>query len=158
LDRERLRRVFGVFPSGVTAVAAVLDGAPVGITASSFTSVSLDPPLVSICATYTSTTWTLLRSAPRLGVSILAADQARVGRQLAARTSDRFVGLDWRSTDGGAVLLDGASAWLDCSIHSQMRAGDHDIVVLHVHDLGADHDLTPLVFHASQFRGLDRMA
>jgi flavin reductase (DIM6/NTAB) family NADH-FMN oxidoreductase RutF len=156
LDPLRLRQVFGAFPSGVTAVAALVDGGPIGITASSFTSVSLEPALVSICVAHTSTTWSLLRGAPRLGVSILSATQERAGRQLGRRGADRFAGLDWRSTSDGAVLLDGASAWLDTSIELQVRAGDHDIVVLAVHDLDADHDLGPLVFHASQFRRLEQ--
>jgi flavin reductase (DIM6/NTAB) family NADH-FMN oxidoreductase RutF len=155
LDPTQLRRVFSAFPSGVTAVAALIDDAPVGITASSFTSVSLEPALVSICVANSSTTWSTLRHAPRLGVSILSAEQERVGRQLAARGTDRFAGLDWRPTVDGAVLLDGASGWLETSIEQQIQVGDHLIVVLAVHDLDADHDIRPLVFHASQFRRLE---
>ena len=154
LDPARLRRVFGAFPSGVTAIAALIDGSPVGIAASSFTSVSLDPPLVSVCVAHSSTTWPVVRDAPRFGVSVLAADQERACRQLSAHPGDRFADLDWRATPDGAVLLDGASAWLDCSTQAQHRAGDHDIVVLRVHDLDADHTIRPLVFHASQFRRL----
>ncbi|MDT5030593.1 MAG: hypothetical protein QOC94_764 [Actinoplanes sp.] len=150
-----LRHVFGAFPSGVAAVAAVVDGTPAGIAASSFTSVSLDPPLVSLCVAHTSTTWPLLRAAPRLGVSILSAAQELAVRQLAARGVDRFAGLAWRTTSDGAVLLDGASGWLETSIEQQVRAGDHDIVVLRIHDLDADHDISPLVFHASRFRRLE---
>ena len=75
LDPQRLRHVFGAFPSGVAAVAALVGGVPVGIAASSFTSVSLDPPLVSLCVAHTSTTWPLLRGADRLGVSILGEAQ-----------------------------------------------------------------------------------
>jgi flavin reductase (DIM6/NTAB) family NADH-FMN oxidoreductase RutF len=154
LDATRLRRVFGAFPTGVTAIAGIIDGQPVGLLANSFTSVSLEPPLVSVCIAHTSTTWPLLRTAPRLGVSILSAAQESAGRQLAERSSDRFAGLDWRVTDDGAVFLDGASGWIEVSIAQQVRAGDHDIVVLTVHDFDADHDLRPLVFHASQFRQL----
>ncbi|MCW2530277.1 MAG: flavin reductase domain protein FMN-binding [Pseudonocardiales bacterium] len=162
-DPLRLRRVFGAFPSGVTAVAALVDDRPVGMSASSFTSVSLEPALVAICIAHASSTWSVLRRAPRLGVSILSAEQERAGRQLgtpitrdaAGRGGDRFAGLDWRATTDGAVLLDGASAWLDTSIEQQVRAGDHDIVVLAVHDLDVDRDVRPLVFHASQFRRLE---
>jgi flavin reductase (DIM6/NTAB) family NADH-FMN oxidoreductase RutF len=155
IDPARLRRVFGTFPSGVAAVAAIVDGAPVGLAASSFTSVSLDPPLVSVNIAHTSTTWPVLSRAPRLGVSILSAQQELAGRQLAAANADRFAGLKWRQTTDGAVLLDGASGWLDVSIDQQVRAGDHDIVVLLVHDLDADNDIRPLVFHASRFRRLE---
>jgi flavin reductase (DIM6/NTAB) family NADH-FMN oxidoreductase RutF len=155
LDPLRLRHVFGAFPSGVAAVAAVVDGIPTGIAASSFTSVSLDPPLVSLCIAHTSRTWPVLRAAPRLGVSILSASQERAVRQLAGRTGDRFADLGWRVTGDGAVLLDEAGGWLETSIDQQVRAGDHDIVLLRVHDLDADHDISPLVFHASRFRRLE---
>jgi flavin reductase (DIM6/NTAB) family NADH-FMN oxidoreductase RutF len=151
-DPTHLRRVFGAFPSGVAALAALVDGAPVGLAASSFTSVSLEPPLVSVCIAHTSRTWPLLRRAARLGVSILSAGQARAGRQLAGRAADRFADLRWRTTADGAVLLEGASGWLETSVEQQVRAGDHDIVVLRVHDLDADHELSPLIFHASRFR------
>lgn len=155
LDSAELRRVFGAFPSGVVAIAAFIDGAPVGMAASSFTSVSLDPPLVSICVANTSTTWPVLREAPRYGVSVLAADQEGAGRQLAARNVDRFANLEWRVTSDGAVMLEGASAWLQCSRHAVYPGGDHDIVVLRVHDLDADHATQPLVFHASKFHRLE---
>jgi flavin reductase (DIM6/NTAB) family NADH-FMN oxidoreductase RutF len=118
--------------------------------------VSLEPALVSVCIGHTSRTWPLLRQAPRIGVSILSAAQERACRQLAARGADRFAELSWRGTEDGAVLLDGASGWLETSIEAQLRAGDHDIVVLRVHDLDADHGISPLVFHASRFRRLEQ--
>ncbi|BEP16208.1 flavin reductase family protein [Acidothermaceae bacterium B102] len=153
-DPARLRHVFGAFPTGVTALAGLVDGEPVGLTANSFTSVSLDPALVSVCVAVTSSTWSVLQTARRLGISILAADQEAVGRQLAAKTPDRFAGLSWRATTDGAVLLDGATGWLETSVSQVVRAGDHDIVVLEVHDLHADHDVSPLVFHASRYHEL----
>jgi flavin reductase (DIM6/NTAB) family NADH-FMN oxidoreductase RutF len=73
LDIQVLREAYGTFPSGVTALCAMIDGAPTGMTASSFTSVSMDPPLVSICVANTSATWTRLRPSARLGVSVLAS-------------------------------------------------------------------------------------
>jgi len=156
LDPLRLRQVFGVFPTGVTAVAALVDGAPVGIAANSFTSVSLDPPIVSVCVAHSSTTWPALQHVPRLGVSVLGEHQESAGRQLGARHGDRFAALPWHATDDGAVLLDGASAWLDCSIHDRIAAGDHDIVLLRVHELDADPAVAPLVFHASRYCRIER--
>jgi flavin reductase (DIM6/NTAB) family NADH-FMN oxidoreductase RutF len=155
LQPGELRRVFGAFPTGVTAVAALVEGAPVGIAASSFTSVSLDPPMVSVCIAHTSSTWPLLRSAGRFGVSVLGAHQEDAGRALSGRGEDRFAKLSWRATRDGAVLIDSATAWLECSIEQEVRAGDHDIVVLRVHDLDADIDVAPLVFHGSRFRRLE---
>jgi flavin reductase (DIM6/NTAB) family NADH-FMN oxidoreductase RutF len=155
LGHQELRHAFGAFPSGVTALAALAeDGTPIGLAASSFTSVSLDPPLVSVCVAHTSTTWPLLRDRDRIGVSVLGAHQAEACRRLAARHGDRFEGLDWTATPDGAVLIDGASARFDCSIERLVRAGDHDIVLLHVHELDADHAVAPLVFHASRFHRL----
>jgi flavin reductase (DIM6/NTAB) family NADH-FMN oxidoreductase RutF len=157
LDPARLRRVFGAFPTGVTAVAAMAGDEPIGLTANSFTSVSLEPALVSVCIARTSRTWSRLSLASRLGVSILSAEQEHVGRQLATRRERRFDGLDWRVTEDGAVLLDGASGWIEASIVQQVEAGDHHIVVLAVHDLDADHDLRPLVFHGGEYRHLPRL-
>ncbi len=154
LDPARLRRVFGAFPTGVTAVAAMAGGEPVGLTANSFTSVSLEPALVSVCVARASRTWSRLSRLSRLGVSILSAEQEYVSRQLAARREQRFDGLDWRVTEHGAVLLDGASGWIEASIAQQVEAGDHHIVVLAVHDLDADHDLRPLLFHRGEYRHL----
>lgn len=153
-----LRRDFGTFPTGVTAVAALADGVPVGLAASSFTSVSLHPPLLSVCVAHTSTTWPLLAGRARLGVSVLGAGQERACAQLASRDGDRFAGLDWHATDDGAVLLHGACAWFDTAVEQRIPAGDHDIVVLRIHTLGADHTVAPLVFHASRFRRLAEAA
>ena len=149
-----LRRVYGAYPTGVAVVAGLVDGRPAGIAASSFVPVSLDPPLVSVCVAHTSTTWPLLGGLPRIGISVLGAHQQHIGRRLGARTGDRFAGVAWRSTAGGCVLVEGASAWFDCTVEQRVRSGDHDIVVFRVHDLDAALDVPPLVFHASAFRRL----
>ena len=153
LDHAELRRVFAAYPTGVAAVAALVEGTPAGIAASSFVSVSLDPPLVSVCVAHTSTTWPALRNARRLGISVLGAHQELAGQNLGTRGAERFATLSWRATIDGAVMLCGASAWLDCSIERHIPAGDHDIVLLRVHDLGVS-DAPPLVFHGSTFRQL----
>src|ERR1022692_1335299 len=152
-EHVELRRVFAAYPTGVAAIAALVEGFPAGIAASSFVSVSLDPPLVSVCVAHTSTTWPALRSAKRLGISVLGAHQELAGRRLGTRGAERFAALSWRGTGEGAVILCGASAWLDCSIERHITAGDHDIVLLRVHDLAAS-DMPPLVFHGSTFRQL----
>ncbi len=154
LESTDLRRVFGAFPTGVTAVAALVDGSPAGITANSFTSVSLRPPIVSVCVAHTSTTWPSLRTAPRLGISVLGAHQELHGRALSERRGDRFGAVRWRATADGAVLLDGASAWVDTSIEREIEVGDHDLILLRVHALDADPAVPPLIFHASRYRRL----
>jgi flavin reductase (DIM6/NTAB) family NADH-FMN oxidoreductase RutF len=89
-----------------------------------------------------------------LGVSVLSEGQATIARQLASRTPDRFHDVAWNAGPTGAVRIDGASAWLECGVEQQVRAGDHDIVVLSVLDLDVDLESTPLVFHGSAFRRL----
>jgi flavin reductase (DIM6/NTAB) family NADH-FMN oxidoreductase RutF len=154
-DTTFLRAVYGAFPTGVTAVAALVGGAPVGLAASSFTTVSLAPPLVSVCMARTSATWPVLRHAERLGISVLGSQHRAICRRLAGPSDGRFAGVAWRTTRDGAVLLDGAGAWLECSVDQEVGAGDHDVVVLRVHDLHADKAVDPLVFHAGTFRSLD---
>jgi flavin reductase (DIM6/NTAB) family NADH-FMN oxidoreductase RutF len=151
LTPAAMRQAFGSFPTGVTALAGLVDAAPVGMAASSFTSVSLDPPLASVCIAVTSTTWPRLRRAERIGVSVLGHRQRAVCRRLAARGVDRFAGLDWQATPDGAVLLAGAGAWFDCSLTREIPAGDHTLVLLTVHRHGRDPRTRPLVFHGSSF-------
>ncbi len=154
IDAPTLRRAFGCFPTGVAAVAAVLDGEPVGMAVSSFTSVSLSPPLAAICVAHTSTTWSLLRGSARLGVSVLAADQHGAGRRLAG-SGDRFEGLTWQEGDGGALLLHEAAATLQTRVEREIEAGDHMLVLLEVLAVDASPDVTPLVFHGSAFHRLE---
>jgi flavin reductase (DIM6/NTAB) family NADH-FMN oxidoreductase RutF len=154
LDPVELRRVFGAFPTGVTIVAAQVDGRPLGLTANSFTSVSLEPPMVLVCIAHSSTTWPALRGSPRLGVSVLAAHQEPLAWQFSHRVEDRFAKARWGTRVDGGVVLEGSSAWLDCSIEREIPAGDHDVVLLRVHDLDADPAVAPLVFHGSRYRRL----
>jgi len=153
LHPAELRAVFAAFPTGVAAVAAVIGGTPTGLAANSFVSVSLEPPLVSVCIARTSTTWPALRTAAHLGISVLGDHQEAASRQLGSADGERFAGLSWRATVHGAVLLPESSAWFDCSIEREIPAGDHDIVLLRVHDLGATA-VMPLVFHGSRYRRL----
>jgi flavin reductase (DIM6/NTAB) family NADH-FMN oxidoreductase RutF len=154
LDPQTLRSAFGAHPSGVVAVAAQVRGQLTGIAASSFTSVSIDPPLVSFSIATTSNTWPVLREAGHLGVSILADHHDAVCRQLAGPIEQRFTGLPFRSTHDGAVLLDEAVATFDCSIQQEIEAGDHLIVVLALHRVVDGGGSSPLVFHRSGFKRL----
>ena len=151
LDAARLREAFGIFPSGVVAVAAEVDDQLVGLAASSFTSVSLEPPLVSFSIANTSRTWPTLRRAGRLGVTILAAHHGEVCRRLAGPVEHRFDELSVTSTDDGAVTLDDGLARFDCTVHREVEAGDHTIVLLQLHAVEHADTSLPLVFHRSGF-------
>ncbi len=154
VSTRQLREAFGCFPSGVLAICARSGTTPVGMAASSFTSVSLEPPLVSVCIQNSSTTWPVLRSHARLGLSVLAEHQEHQCSLLARKTGDRFAGADWSETGDGAVFIHGATLWLDCSIHQEVPAGDHTLVLLKLHGLRAAIDAAPLVFHSSLYRRL----
>ena len=156
LDERTLRDAYGTFPSGVVAVGAQVQGRLVGIAASSFTSVSIDPPLVSFAIARTSSTWPLLREAAHLGISVLADHHDAVCRQLAGPAERRFEGLPFEVTRDGAVLLREAVASFDCTIHEEVDAGDHVIVLLRLHGVLPGDGEHPLVFHRSGFATLDR--
>jgi len=157
LEPLLMREVLGSFPTGVTAIAGLVDGEPLGLAANSFTSVSLEPPLVLVCIGRSSSTWPELARATMLGISVLSANQGHACRQLGGPRERRFTGLDWRATPDGAVLLDGGSAWLECSVERQWPAGDHDIVLLRVHSLWDDRSEPPLVFYRSRTRRIEEL-
>jgi len=154
LTPEFLREAFGHFPSGVVAVAAEIDGLRVGIAASTFVPVSLDPPLVSFCIQNNSRTWLQLKDLPVLGISVLGEAHDEVARALAAKTNDRFAGLETTSSSGGAVFVKGTSLWLETSLEQTVPAGDHSIVLLRIHGITNHGDVPPMVFHRSAFRRL----
>ncbi|MBI4944205.1 MAG: flavin reductase family protein [Actinobacteria bacterium] len=148
----QLRQAFAAFPSGVAAICARVDGQPVGMAASSFTSVSMAPPLVSVCIQNTSTTWPLLRDRPRLGLSVLSQWHDVACRQLASKEGDRFEGVEWDAGPHNSIFIRGSSAWLEVSVHKEVEAGDHVIALLEVHGLDTAPHTPPLIFHASRFR------
>jgi flavin reductase (DIM6/NTAB) family NADH-FMN oxidoreductase RutF len=153
-DQAALRQAFACFPSGVTAVCGMLGDRPQGMAASSFTSVSIDPPLVSVCVARSSTTWPVLAQLPTLGVSVLSEDHTSVAGSLAAKTGDRFAEVAWEGAGSGAVFVHGSSLWLECTVHAQLPAGDHDIVLLRIQALQTYPDVAPMIFHGSRYRQL----
>jgi flavin reductase (DIM6/NTAB) family NADH-FMN oxidoreductase RutF len=154
LSPTTLREAFGHFPSGVIAIAAEVGGTRVGLAVSTFVPVSLDPPLVSFCVQNTSETWPKLKDLPYLGISVLGEAHDDAARALAAKTGDRFAGLETVSQESGAVFVAGTSVWLESAIEQLVAAGDHTIVILRVSDITVHADVPPIVFHRSTFRRL----
>jgi flavin reductase (DIM6/NTAB) family NADH-FMN oxidoreductase RutF len=159
-DVDALRRAFSGFPTGVAALAAVVDREPTVLISSSFTvGVSLDPPLVLTAVQRSSTTWPLLAGAPRIGVTILSEKHADKCRQLASKDKAiRFAGLQPFIAESGAVFLDGAPACLECTIDQVYPAGDHELIILRVHGLMEDFSHSPLIWHRSAFTTLSQTA
>ncbi|QXJ24964.1 flavin reductase family protein [Actinomadura graeca] len=153
VDGARFRSVLGRFATGVVAITAVEPGTgrPAGLAANSFTSVSLDPPLVAFCVAHTSTTWPRLRAAERLCVNILGEPQLEICKRLALSGGDKFAGIGWTGSPGGAPIIEGALAWIECGFEQEHTAGDHAIVVARVHDLAEQHEGDPLVFYKGSY-------
>ena len=130
LDARALRDAFGAFLTGVTVVTAVNEaGEPLGFTANSFTSVSLDPPLLLVCLAKTSRNYDALTGARGFAVNILSEDQKAVSNTFARPVEDRFAAVDWRPGPFGSPVFDDVAAWFDCALHQLVDAGDHVILI-----------------------------
>ncbi len=147
VDPRVMRDVLGHFASGVTVVTAVGPDGPIGFTCQSFSSLSLEPPLVAFAPARTSTTWPRLRDAGRFCVNVLAEDQSELSQAFARSGTDRYAGVRWAPSPHGSPMLDGVVAWIDSELWAEYDGGDHTIVVARVLDLGADPTRSPLVFH-----------
>jgi flavin reductase (DIM6/NTAB) family NADH-FMN oxidoreductase RutF len=155
LNARTLREAFGRFPSGVIAVCGMADNRPTGMAVSSFTPVSLEPPLVSVCLQLSSNTWPWLRDLPHLGLSVLGENQGPACSALSGPQEGRFTEVGWESDENGAVFLRGAVTWYSCTLHAEVPAGDHCIALLEIVRLWTPSAAEPLVFHGSRFRRLE---
>ncbi|MGR7024517.1 flavin reductase family protein [Geodermatophilus sp. URMC 62] len=151
VDPQVMRDVLGHFASGVTVVTASTGEAPIGFTCQSFSSLSLDPPLVALAPARTSSTWPRLRDIGRFCVNVLAEDQSGLSAAFARSGSDKFAGVPWRPSPHGSPVLDDVVAWIDCALWAEYDGGDHTIVAARVLDLGADPDRRPLLFHRGRY-------
>jgi flavin reductase (DIM6/NTAB) family NADH-FMN oxidoreductase RutF len=146
--KPALREVMGSYPTGVTIVAGCDEaGEPFGLTVNSFTSVSLDPPLVLVCIGHTSSSHDRLVSGSSFSVNVLSGEQGGVAGRCAREPSEgRFDDVDWTRADSGAPILGGTTAWLDCALHEVLDGGDHSIVLGRVIDAWVG-DRPALLFH-----------
>ncbi|MCW2509195.1 MAG: uncharacterized protein JWP68_2343 [Modestobacter sp.] len=151
VDPRELRDVLGHFASGVTVLTADTAEGPIGFTCQSFSSLSLDPPLVAFAPARTSTTWPRLREAGRFCVNVLSEEQSGLSRQFARSGTDKFAGVGWAPSPHGSPVLEGVVAWIDSELWAEYDGGDHTIVVARVLDLGADASRTPLLFHRGAY-------
>lgn len=139
--------MLGRFATGVTVITGMAGGEPVGLAVNSFTSVSLEPPLVAFCVAERSRTWPRLRTSGAFCVNVLAEDQEALSRAFAGRPPDRFLGVGWRPGRSGVPVLAGVVAWIECTVEAEHVAGDHMIVVGRIADLDVGHEGRPLVFY-----------
>jgi 3-hydroxy-9,10-secoandrosta-1,3,5(10)-triene-9,17-dione monooxygenase reductase component len=147
------RDVLGRFATGVTVMTSLHDGRPVGMTAQSFASVSLSPPMVLFCPAKTSRAWPLMEEAGFFCVNILAADQEELSVRMATKADEKFDGVAWSPSKSGAPLIDGVLGHVDCTVHAVHDAGDHYVVIGRVQALELGDDEAPLLYYKGGYGG-----
>jgi flavin reductase (DIM6/NTAB) family NADH-FMN oxidoreductase RutF len=147
IDPVLFRDTLGHYPTGVAVVTAVTaDGRPAGMVVGTFSSVSLDPPLITFFPATDSRSFAYLRTAPAFCINVLAADQDQLCQRLASGGPDKFDGVDWRPGPLGSPILGGVLSWLECTFEDVRRAGDHYIVLGRVQELAVERSSLPLLF------------
>lgn len=152
IDPMVYRRTLGTYPTGVVIIAGSTPEGPVGVAIGSFTSVSLDPPLVGFLPGKTSTSWPKIEATGSFCVNILAADQLEVCRAFGSKDGTKFDDVPWRTEATGAPVIEGALSWIDCTIDTVADAGDHWWVMGLVQAMANDReDVGPLQFFRGQY-------
>jgi flavin reductase (DIM6/NTAB) family NADH-FMN oxidoreductase RutF len=151
---EEFRKACARYATGI-AVATVLgpEGTPEGLTVNSFTSVSMEPPLILVCIARTATAYSSFKTSKAFVINVLREDQIDLSQHFASRKSNRFEGLAWREGVHGAPVLDGVLAVLECAAHGSFDAGDHTVFIGLV-ERAESHDGAPLLYFASAYRKL----
>lgn len=140
-DPRALRDAFGCFMTGVTVVTSMSrNGQPIGFTANSFSSVSLDPPLLLVSIAKSSRNFAHFSRAEGFAINVLAESQKDVSGTFAKPVEDRFAAVEWRPGDAGSPIIAGVSAWFDCTLAQVIDAGDHAILLGRVEDFGATQE------------------
>ena len=150
------RSTLGSFATGVTVITALTpDGQPIGVTISSFNSVSLDPPLILWSLSLNSPNIEAFSSASHYAVNVLSADQQHISDRFASRRSDRFADLPFSNGLSDVPLLANCCAWFECTNEAHYPGGDHLIFVGHVERFALGEAESPLIFHNARYRQLD---
>ena len=153
IEAATFRQVLGNYPTGVAAITAMsADGTPIGMVVGTFTSVSLDPPLVGFLPDKSSTTWPLIAAAGHFAVNVLASDQTELCRKLAGK-GDKFAGVEFTVSRHGLPLLPEVIVAIECRIHSVTDAGDHYFVLGDVLGLEAKREGDPMLFFKGRYGG-----
>lgn len=156
LDSARFRQLLGRFATGVTVITANdRDGKPVGMTANTLVSVSLNPPLISVCIDHTADMHGTLSQEARFTINILASDQEAVSRRFAEQGTRRFEGIGFSRSDRGGIILDGVLAHVECERVSQYPTGDHSIYIGRVVG-GGTREGEPLLYYRGGYAGMAR--
>ena len=159
IDPTTFRRVLGHYPTGVCVITSTEpDGRPIGMSIGSFTSASLDPPLVAFFSDRRSATFQSICDTGHFCVNVLGEHQEAFSRRFARPASDKFAGISHRLSGLGLPILEGVVAWMDCRLRTVHEAGDHFIAIGEVVSLAAEHSARPLLFHKGSYGQLSPMA
>ncbi|HYK29196.1 MAG TPA: flavin reductase family protein [Streptosporangiaceae bacterium] len=150
-DTRRFRQVLGHFATGVTVIAGMDGGEPVGFACQAFAALSLDPPLVLFCPATSSATWPRIAKGGKFCVNVLSVDQRDVARKFGVSAADKFSGIDWSPAPNGAPVLSGVLTWATCDVETVHEAGDHHVVIARVTELGNSVAGDPLLFYRGRF-------
>jgi 3-hydroxy-9,10-secoandrosta-1,3,5(10)-triene-9,17-dione monooxygenase reductase component len=154
IDPQQFRQVLGSYPTGVCIITAMdADDTPAALVVGTFTSVSLDPPLVGFLPDKSSSSWPKIEQAGHFCVNVLASDQQDVCRQMSAKGPDKFSGVDYSLSDNRLPVIADTIAWIECRIHSVTDAGDHWFVLGEVLSMEVTRDEDPMLFHRGRYGG-----
>lgn len=149
-DPRAFRTALGCFATGVTVITAQAEGRRVGVTANSFNSLSLEPPLILWSLVKTSSSYPTFAAASHFAVNILAHDQIRLSNRFAQRSGDKFAGLDLAEGAGGCLLLPDTCATIQCARQTILDGGDHWILIGRVTAF-ENSDNPPLLYHRGAY-------
>lgn len=156
VDPDQFRKVLSHWATGVAVVTSMHEGAPVGLAVTSFTSVSLDPPLVLFCADKGSRSWPKIEASGKYCVNLLRHDQEHVSNNFAGKAEDKFADIDWSPSEQGSPVLGDALGWIDCTLFDVVEVGDHFLAIGQVLDAYHDEDGHPLLFFRSKYGQIER--
>jgi len=157
IGEAALRKMRGLFASGVTVVTTSLEGRLRGVTVSAFAAVSLDPPLVLIALANETTTLEMIAESGILAVNLLSDEQEFLSERFAARApivNESFEGAPYRVAVTGAPILEKSLAWYDCRVEATYVSGDHTLIVGRALAIGMDESRQPLIYFANRYRHL----
>ncbi|MFC0203737.1 flavin reductase family protein [Novosphingobium soli] len=153
IDPAEFRKVLGSYPTGVCVITALDQGKPVGMVVGSFTSVSLDPPLVGFFPDKSSTSWPLIEKAGHFCVNVMGADQGEVCRAVTAKGEAKFVGVEYVISDHDLPVIANSLASIECRLYSVTEAGDHWFVLGEVLRMETVREDDPMLFHRGRYGG-----
>jgi 3-hydroxy-9,10-secoandrosta-1,3,5(10)-triene-9,17-dione monooxygenase reductase component len=148
---ERFRQVLGHFCTGVTVITTMDAEGPAGFACQAFAAVSLDPPLVLFCPNRSSATWQRIARSGHFCANVLAESQRELARVFGTPGADKFAGLSWSPSGSGAPILDGVLTWVGCTVAAVHDAGDHNVVIGRVAELGPARSGEPLLFYRGRY-------